>query len=131
MKNIEIDLYSDTITKPTSGMRHAMSSAEVGDEQQKEDPTVNKLTEMVCDLMGTEDAIFLPSGTMCNQIAFRVYCRPGDEIIMDETAHTRHYETGGPSALSGATMYPLKGERGVFEASQVLDSTPINISFLS
>jgi threonine aldolase len=120
MKNIEIDLYSDTITKPTQGMRRAISSAEVGDEQQKEDPTVNKLTEMVCDLMRKEDAIFLPSGTMCNQIAFRVYCRPGDEIIMDETAHTRHYETGGPSALSGATMYPIKGRRGIFDANQVI-----------
>ncbi|MFC1863172.1 threonine aldolase family protein [Thermodesulfobacteriota bacterium] len=122
MKNIEIDLYSDTITKPTQEMRQAMSSAEVGDEQQKEDPTVNRLIEMVCDLIGKEDAIFLPSGTMCNQIAFRVYCRPGDEIIMDDSAHTRHYETGGPSALSGATMYPIKGEKGVFSANQVKEA---------
>lgn len=119
MTPIRIDLYSDTITKPTQGMRKFMAEAEVGDEQQKEDPTVNKLVEMVCDLLGMEDAIYLPSGTMCNQIAFRVHCRPGDEIIMDETAHTRHYETGGPAALTGAMTYPLAGTRGVFSAAQL------------
>jgi threonine aldolase len=116
---VRIDLFSDTITKPTQGMRKFMAEAEVGDEQQKEDPSVNKLVEMVCDLLGKEDAIYLPSGTMCNQIAFRVHCRPGDEIIMDETAHTRHYETGGPAALTGAMTYPLAGIRGVFRASQL------------
>jgi len=75
--------------------------------------------EMVCDLLGKEDAVYLPSGTMCNQIAFRVHCRPGDEIIMDDTAHTRHYETGGPAALTGAMTYPLAGKRGVFTAEQL------------
>jgi len=119
MGKIRIDLYSDTITRPTLGMREFMSKADVGDEQQHEDPTVNTLVEMVCELLNTEDALFLPSGTMCNQISFRVYCRPGDEIIMDQTAHTRHYETGGPSALSGATMFPLEGKRGIFAASQI------------
>lgn len=119
MKNIRIDLYSDTITRPTRGMREFMSRAEVGDEQQKEDPTVNRLVSMVCDLLGTEDAVFLPSGTMCNQIAWRVHCRHGDEIIMDQTAHTRHYETGGPAALSGVMVYPLEGKRGIFTAEQV------------
>ena len=116
---IRIDLYSDTITKPTQGMRKFMAEAEVGDEQQKEDPSVNRLVEMVCDLLGKEDALYLPSGTMCNQIAFRVHCRPGDEIIMDDTAHTRHYETGGPAALTGAMTYPLAGKRGVFAAEQL------------
>lgn len=119
MKNIRIDLFSDTITKPTQGMRKFMAEAEVGDEQQKEDPSVNKLVEMVCDLLGKEDAVYLPSGTMCNQIAFRVHCRPGDEIIMDETAHTRHYETGGLAALTGAMIYPLAGKRGVFTEEQL------------
>ncbi len=116
---IRIDLFSDTITKPTPGMRKFMAEAEVGDEQQKEDPSVNKLVEMVCGLLGKEDAVYLPSGTMCNQIAFRVHCRPGDEIIMDETAHTRHYETGGPAALTGAMTYPVPGQRGVFTAEQL------------
>ena len=119
MNNVRIDLFSDTLTKPTQGMRRFMSEAEVGDEQQKEDPSVNKLVKMVCDLLGKEDALYLPSGTMCNQIAFRVHCRPGDEIIMDETAHTRHYETGGPAALTGAMTYPIAGNRGVFTAEQV------------
>ncbi|MGE5842500.1 MAG: threonine aldolase family protein [Deltaproteobacteria bacterium] len=116
---IRIDLFSDTITRPTPGMRKFMADAEVGDEQQKEDPSVNKLVEMVCDLLGKEDALYLPSGTMCNQIAFRVHCRPGDEIIMDETAHTRHYETGGPAALTGAMTYPVAGKRGVFTTEQL------------
>ncbi len=114
-----IDLYSDTHTRPTPAMRHFMSQAEVGDEQQKADPTVNRLVEMVCDLLGKEDAIYLPSGTMCNEIAFRVHCRPGDEIIMDRTAHPIHFETGGPAALSGAMIYPLDGKRGIFTAEQV------------
>jgi threonine aldolase len=116
MNTISIDLCSDTVTKPTPAMRQCISTAEVGDEQMGEDPTVIRLIEIVCDLLGKEDAIFLPSGTMCNQIAFPVYCRPGDEIIMDYTAHTRHYETGGPAALSGATMCTVKGERGIFSA---------------
>ena len=119
MIDIRIDLYSDTITRPTAEMRKAMSEAEVGDEQQKEDPTVNALVEKVCEILGKEDALFLPSGTMCNQIAFRVHCRPGDEILMDETAHTRHFETGGPAALSGAGMYPIQGKRGIFSPSQM------------
>jgi threonine aldolase len=119
MNSIRVDLYSDTHTKPTPAMRAFMAAAEVGDEQQREDPTVNQLVGMVCDLLGKEDAIYLPSGTMCNQIAFRVHCQPGDEIIMDTTAHTRHYETGGASALSGATMLPLPGKRGIFGADQL------------
>ena len=119
MTPIRIDLFSDTLTKPTPAMRKFMAEAEVGDEQQKEDPSVNRLVAMVCDLLGQEDAIYLPSGTMCNQIAFRVHCRPGDEIIMDDTAHTRHYETGGPAALSGAMSFPVAGQRGVFSAEQL------------
>jgi threonine aldolase len=119
MQNIRIDFSSDTITKPTPEMRKFMSEAAVGDEQRREDPTVNRLVEMVSDLLGKEDAIYLPSGTMCNQVAIRVFCRPGDEIIMEETTHTRHYETGGPAALTGASIYTVQGKRGIFSASQV------------
>jgi len=119
MQDIRIDLYSDTHTKPTAEMRKFMSTAEVGDEQEQGDPTVNRLIEKVCDLLGKEDAIYLPSGTMCNQIAFRVYCRPGDEIFMDDTGHTRHFETGGPAALSGAGIFPLNGKQGIFSAEQL------------
>ena len=119
MKNISIDLYSDTITRPTKEMRRFISEAEVGDEQKKEDPTVNRLVEMVCELIGKEDAIFLPTGTMCNQIAVRVFCGAGDEIIMDQTAHVANNEVAGAAALSGASILPLHGQRGIFTASQV------------
>ena len=114
-----IDLYSDTHTKPTPAMRKAMAEAEVGDEQQFEDPTVNKLCAMVADLLGKETAVFLPSGTMCNQIAFRVHCRPGDEIILDYFAHPINAESGGPSALAMAQTRALHSERGIFTADQV------------
>lgn len=119
MSKVLIDLFSDTVTRPTPEMRQFITAAPVGDEQLREDPSVNRLNKMVSDLLGKEEALFLPSGTMCNQIAFRVHCSQGDEIIMDRTAHTRHYETGGPAALSGASMYPLDGERGIFTAAQV------------
>lgn len=119
MSKIRIDLYSDTATRPTPAMRDSISNAEVGDEQQKEDPTVNRLVALVCDLLGKEDAVFLPSGTMCNEIAIRIHCRPGDEIILDQTAHPWHFEGGAPAALSGATFFPLNGQRGVFTATQV------------
>ena len=119
MSKIYIDLSSDTVTRPTAEMRAFMSQAEVGDEQRREDPTVNRLVEMVCELLGKEAAIFLPSGTMCNQIAWRVYCRPGDEILADQSAHTRHYEVGGAAALSGATISPIPGNRGIYTATQL------------
>lgn len=127
MPKIRIDLYSDTGTRPTPAMREYISRAEVGDEQQKEDPTVNRLVEMVCQLLGKEDAVFLPSGTMCNEIAIRIHCRPGDEIILDRTAHPWHFEGGAPAALTGATFFPLDGKQGVFTAAQVEAAVrPIN-----
>ncbi len=116
---ILVDLYSDTITRPTPEMRRFMCDAEVGDEQQREDPTVNRLQHTVADLLGKEAALFLPSGTMCNQIAFAVHCRQGDEIILHELAHPYLYEAGGPSALIGAVLHPLAGARGRFNADQV------------
>ncbi len=114
-----IDLYSDTHTLPTQAMRQAMAEAEVGDEQNFEDPTVNKLCAMAAELLGQEAAIFLPSGTMCNQIAFRVHCRPGDEIILDYFAHPINAESGGPSAMAQAQTRTLHTEHGIFTADQV------------
>ncbi len=114
-----IDLYSDTRTQPTAGMRQAMANAEVGDEQADLDPTVNTLCERVAGLLGKEAAVYLPSGTMCNEIAYRVHCRPGDEIILDRTAHGIIAEAGGPAALALAMLHPLDGERGQFTAEQV------------
>jgi threonine aldolase len=119
MSGITVDLVSDTITRPGPAMRRAMAEAEVGDEQNREDPTVNRLQEMVAGLLGKEAALFLPSGTMCNQVAFAVHCRAGDEILLHETAHPLLYEAGGPAALVGAVMRPLAGPRGMFGAEQV------------
>ena len=119
MSSSFIDLYSDTKTKPGAAMRKAMAEAEVGDEQKFEDPTVNKLRERICTLLGTEDAVFLPSGTMCNQIALRVHCRPGEEVICDQTAHIVNSEGGGPAAHAGVMIRPLAGRAGVYDAAMV------------
>jgi len=119
MSGIKIDLYSDTQSKPTPEMRIAMADAEVGDEQQGTDPTVTKLCEMTAELLGKEDAVFLPSGTMCNQISVAVHCRPGDEIIADKTAHIVNTEGGGLAVFAGAMARTVDGDRGVFSGDQL------------
>ncbi|HZQ02196.1 MAG TPA: threonine aldolase family protein [Reyranella sp.] len=119
MQNRFIDLYSDTKTKPSPGMRKAMAEAEVGDEQKYEDPTVNRLRDKICEILGKEDAVFMPSGTMCNQAAIRVHCRLGDEVIADKTAHIINAESGGTAANSGVMIRMLDGPNGVFTAEQV------------
>jgi threonine aldolase len=119
MPAIEIDLYSDTQSKPTPAMRKAMAEAEVGDEQQGTDPTVTKLCEMTAELLGKEDAVFLPSGTMCNQISVAVHCRPGDEIIADKTAHIVNTEGGGLAVFAGAMSRVIDGQKGIFTAAQL------------
>jgi threonine aldolase len=100
-------------------MRRAIAEADVGDEQLREDPTVNRLQATVAELVGKEAALFLPSGTMCNQVAFAVHCRAGDEILLHETAHPMLYEAGGPAATVGTVFRPLTGPRGTFTADQV------------
>jgi threonine aldolase len=127
---IAVDLSSDTVTRPTPAMRRAMADAEVGDEQNREDPTVNRLQAMVADLLGKEAALFLPSGTMCNQIAFAVHCRPGDEILMHELAHPLLYEAGGPAALVGAVIHTLTGARGMFTAEQVRQAVRPRVHYM-
>lgn len=117
---IRIDLGSDTKTRPTEAMRRAMAAAEVGDEQAGEDPTVHRLCERVAALLGKEAAVFLPSGTMCNQIAILVLCRPGDEIIADQYAHILTSEGAGAAALAGVQIRQLPSERGLFTAEQVV-----------
>ena len=112
-----INLYSDTQTRPTAAMREAMASAEVGDEQSFADPTVNALCERVAELLGFEAAVFLPSGTMCNAIGFRLHIGPGgDEAYLHRRSHPIVAEAGGPAAISGAVLCPLDGERGMFTA---------------
>jgi threonine aldolase len=114
-----IDLVSDTATRPSAPMRKAMAEAEVGDEQKGEDPTTNALHERASELLGKEAAVFLPSGTMCNQIALLVHCRPGDEVIAADVAHIFSSEAGGGSALAGAQSWPLPAQRGIFTAAAV------------
>jgi threonine aldolase len=116
---VEVDLYSDTQTRPSRAMRAFMCDAEVGDEQRGEDPTVNHLQDLVADLLGKEAALFLPSGTMCNEIALKVHTRPGEEVLLDRTAHPIHFEAGAPGMLSGAILTGLDGERGIFRSEQV------------
>ena len=84
---VRVNLYSDTQTKPSPGMREAMLHAEVGDEQHGDDPTIHALCDRMAALLGKEAAMFLPSGTMCNQISLLTHCRPGDEVIAHESAH--------------------------------------------
>src|SRR5688500_15445419 len=104
-------------------MRRAMYEAEVGDEQRGRDPTVNALQERVAALLGHEAALFLPSGTMCNAIAFRVHLRPGgDEVLLDRTAHPRVAEAGGPGSISGAQLTLLDGDGGIFSAEQLAEA---------
>ena len=117
------NLFSDTQTRPTEAMRAAMAAAEVGDEQRFADPTVNALQERVAQLLGFEAALFLPSGTMCNAIAFRLHLRPGgDEVLLDRTAHPRVAEAGGPGAISGAQLTLLDGDGGIFSAEQLREA---------
>src|SRR5665648_2204 len=101
-------------------MRRAMAEAEVGDEQRSADPTVNALQERVAELLGHEAALFLPSGTMCNQIAFRLHARPGgDEMILDRSAHPIIAEAGGPANHAQLMMQPIDTEGGIFSADQL------------
>ncbi|MFJ7158303.1 threonine aldolase family protein [Streptomyces sp. NPDC101118] len=118
VKRPAVDLYSDTITLPTSEMRAFMAQAPIGDEQKGEDPSVNELTAMAAELLGKEAAVYLPSGTMCNEIALALHSRPGDEVLADATAHIINYEVGGPAAISGINVRALQGERGVFTPEQ-------------
>jgi threonine aldolase len=115
-----VNLYSDTQTRPTAPMRAAMAAADVGDEQRGEDPTVNELCARVAALLGTEAAVFLPSGTMCNAISMRLHVRPGgDEVILHRWAHPVMFEAGGPAAMSGAALHPVDGPFGMFDAAAV------------
>jgi threonine aldolase len=122
-----IDLRSDTVTKPTPGMRAAMAAAEVGDDVWREDPTIHRLEARVAEMLGKEAALFVPSGTMSNQIAVRLHTRPGDELLCDANAHLYVYEAGGPAVLSGVTCQPLPGDYGILSLEQVRDNVrPLN-----
>jgi threonine aldolase len=113
------NLFSDTQTRPTAAMKAAMVVAEVGDEQAGLDPTVHVLCDRMAALLGKKAAMFLPTGTMCNQIAILTHCRPGDEILAHETAHILTSEGSGAAALAGAQITPLRGPRGQFDAASL------------
>jgi len=120
--NFQIDLRSDTVTRPSPAMRKAMARADVGDDVFGEDPTVNRLQERAAERMGKEAALFVPSGIMANQLAVRLLTHPGDEVIIEAQAHIFHYEAGAGAALSGIQFYPLPGHRGILEAVLVADA---------
>src|SRR4051794_28758809 len=108
MPDAPIDLRSDTVTRPTPGMRAAMQAAEVGDDVFHEDPTVNRLEERVARLLGKEAALFVPSGTMSNQIGIKSHTQPGDEMLCDVGCHIYNFEAGGPAVLSGVTCRTIE-----------------------
>ena len=116
---MEINLISDTVTKPSAEMLEAMFSAKVGDDVFKQDPTVNEFEGIVADLFGMEAALFFPTGTMANQTAIRLNTNPGDQIICDKWSHIHLYESGGASANSGVNFNLLNGSRGLITADLV------------
>src|SRR6185312_4611986 len=117
-----INLYSDTQTRPSRGMKEAMMAAEMGDEQGGSDPTVWALCDRAAALLGKQAAVFMPSGTMCNQVAIATHCRPGDEILAHEDAHIQSAEGGAPGAISGVMIKGLSGPRGMFTAETLEDA---------
>lgn len=123
-----IDLRSDTVTKPTPAMRKAMAEAEVGDDVYAEDPTVIKLQEKAAELFGKEAAIFMPTGSMGNQVAVKLHTRQGDEIIIEERGHIFNYEMGTPSVVSGVLIRPIRSENpnGILKWSDIEPVLHIN-----
>lgn len=114
-----VDLRSDTVTRPSPGMRAAIAAAEVGDDVFGDDPTVNRLHERAATLLGQEAALFVPSGTMANQIAIRSVCEAGDELIADDSVHSYNFEGGGTAALAGVSCRLIRGPRGIFGGADV------------
>jgi threonine aldolase len=114
-----IDLRSDTVTKPTPAMRQVMAEAEVGDDVLGDDPTVNRLQETVAEMLGKEAGLFVPSGTMANQISIKTHTQPGDEVICESGAHVFIFEAGAPAFLSGVQMRPIAGQYGVMTVEDI------------
>jgi len=125
-----IDLRSDTVTRPCPAMRQAMADADVGDDVTGDDPTVNRLETVCADLYGMEAALFVPSGTMANQIAIKTWTQAGDELIAEADAHIFQYESAAIAAISGVQANLIGGERGIITAEQVADRIrPANVHF--
>ncbi|CAN5449827.1 low-specificity L-threonine aldolase [soil metagenome] len=114
-----IDLFSDTVTRPSAAMKQAMIMAEIGDEQKGEDPTTRQLEEMAADLLGHSAAVFFPSATMANEVAIRLLTEPGDELLAAEHCHLFFAETGGPAVHSAVITRPIRSPDGLFTADDV------------
>src|SRR6185437_15374120 len=127
-----IDLRSDTLTQPTRAMREAMANAEVGDEQKREDPTVNELERRGAEFLGQEEAVFVPTATMANQIALNVHGRPGDALVAERHSHILLSELGGPAVHSGLLTLGVPGTAGRFSPEQVVaeirDRTSVHVA---
>jgi len=119
MKNAMIDLRSDTVTHPTDSMRKAMAGAEVGDDVYGEDPTINRLEERSAELMGRDAAVYVPTGTMGNQIAIHIHTHPGSEVVAEAGSHVFNFEMGAMAALSGTLPRPIETDDGLLEPEQV------------
>ena len=119
---MEINLISDTVTKPSKEMLEFMMSSNVGDDVFKDDPTVNELEDLIATKFGMESALFFPSGTMANQTAIKIHTQPGDQLICDKYAHVYNYEGGGVSFNSGVSCKLLDGNRGMFTNEQVISA---------
>jgi threonine aldolase len=117
--SVVIDLRSDTVTRPCENMRRAMADAEVGDDVIERDPTCERLQELTAEMLGMEDAVFMPSGTMTNQIGLRIHCRPGDEFVCEAGCHIYNYEQGAFAQLSGLVARTVEGHFGVLRPEQV------------
>ncbi|HET9522358.1 MAG TPA: GntG family PLP-dependent aldolase [Candidatus Limnocylindrales bacterium] len=121
MTSPPIDLRSDTVTRPTAGMRAAMAAAEVGDDQFGEDPTINRLQERVAAMLGKEAALWLPTGTMANQVALRTLTHPGDDVIVPQESHIAWHETGGAAANAGVQLTAI-GARGSYSPHELREA---------
>src|SRR5690606_22434002 len=116
---MNIDLRSDTVTRPTKGMMQAIMEAEVGDDVYKEDPTANKRGQKLAEMFGTDSALFFPSGSMAHQAAIKIHTQPGDQLITDKWAHVYNFEGGGISFNSAVSCRLIDGDRGMITAAQV------------
>src|SRR6266446_10873557 len=127
-----IDLRSDTVTRPTPAMRAAVQAAELGDDVFNEDPTVNRLQEQVAALLGKEAALFVPSGTMSNQICVKAHTQPGDELLCEANCHIYNNEAGGPAVLSGVTCRTIEGDHGILDLRQMEDKIrPVDVRLVN
>ncbi len=117
--NFPIDLRSDTVTQPSAAMRQAIAECPVGDDVIDQDPTVEALQAKAAELLGKEAAIFMPSGTMTNQVAVRVHCRPGDELICEDGCHIYNYEQGAFAQFSGVVARTVSGREGIMTVEQL------------